>query len=212
MKITKFVNCCFLVEMPEPVNRTALFDPGVFSNGALDVGSLKYLDDIIITHEHVDHYSLELMKKLTAKFPDVRIKTPASMVSKLEADGMKPVTDAVEGVEIFDAPHAEVKPLFSYVDNIGIHYIDKFTHPGDSLQINETKSILALPLAAPWGDAVTATNLALKLKPKHILPMHDVHWSDDARDQMYELLEGVFKEQGITFHKLKTGEPVVIDI
>jgi L-ascorbate metabolism protein UlaG (beta-lactamase superfamily) len=210
MKITKLGNCCFLVEMPSPTNRTVLFDPGRVSS--VNVERLEFLDDIVITHEHGDHYDPELLKKLTAKFPEVRIKTPASMVSKLDAEGVKSTTDAVDGIEIFDAPHAEVKPVFAYVDNIGIHYIDTLTHPGDSFHIIETKPVLALPIGAPWGDAVTAVNLALQLKPQHILPMHDFHWSDDARNQIYDLLEGVFKEQNIVFHKLQNGQPVVLEL
>ena len=64
MKITKFVHSCLLVEMPAPISRTALFDPGVWST--VDVNKLEYLDDIIITHEHGDHFDPELVKKLNA--------------------------------------------------------------------------------------------------------------------------------------------------
>ena len=67
MKVTKFVHSCLLVEMPAPINRTALFDPGAMSVDALEVDSLEYLDDIIITHEHGDHFHLPLIKQLEAE-------------------------------------------------------------------------------------------------------------------------------------------------
>ena len=47
MKITKFKHSCLMVEMPE---RTALFDPGVFSAEMLQAHTFEFLDDIIITH------------------------------------------------------------------------------------------------------------------------------------------------------------------
>ena len=73
MKITKFVHACLLVEMPGPVNRTVLFDPGVFSEEVLDADKLEHLDDIIITHVHSDHVSVPLLKILLAKFPGPRL-------------------------------------------------------------------------------------------------------------------------------------------
>jgi L-ascorbate metabolism protein UlaG (beta-lactamase superfamily) len=206
MKITKLGHACLLVEMPE---RTALFDPGHMSE--VNVDSLKYLDDIIITHDHGDHLNIGLVKSLQEKFPDVRVKTPASLVSKLEGEGIKVTTDAVDGVEIFDAPHENVKPLFPYPDNIGIHYLDKLTDPGDSYQFNESKAILALPVAAPWGSTIDGVNLAIKLQPKYVIPIHDWHWSNEAQASMYDLMEQVLKDAGITFCKVENGQPINLD-
>ena len=62
-----------------------------------------------------------------------------------------------------------------------------------------------------FTGSVAAINLALELKPKHVVPIHDWHWSDAAREQMYDRLEQILGEQGITFHKLQTGQPVNID-
>lgn len=210
MKITKFIHSCLLVEMPEPVNRTALFDPGTFSEQALDVGKLEFLDDIFITHVHPDHVSLKLMKQLVAKFPDVRITTTAEVAEELAKEGITASTTAPEGVAFFDAPHESVEPLFETPQEVGIHYLDLLSDPGDSHSFEETKAILALPMQAPWGSNLNAVRLALELQPKHILPIHDWHWSDPAREMSYNQLEEVFAEHDIIFHKLKTGEPVVI--
>lgn len=206
MKITKLGHSCLLVEMPAPVNRTVLFDPGVFSE--VNVDSLEFLDDIIITHEHEDHCDVKLIQQLAEKFPKVRVKTPATLVPKLE--GIAVVTDAIEGIEIFTAPHEGHPPRFNPPENIGIHYIDKLTHPGDSHHFTDTKDILALPITAPWGSVDSAVQLALSLSPKHILPIHDWHLRDEARTAEYELLENVFSNAGIQFHKLKNGEPIII--
>ena len=211
MKITKFVHSCLLVEMPAPVNRTVLFDPGVMSEDAVDVQSLDYLDDIIITHNHPDHMSLPLIKRLLGKFPSVKITTTAEAAGQLKAENIVSSTESSLGIVLFQAPHESVSPLFPEPESTGVHYLNLLTHPGDSHSFKETMPILALPVAAPWGATIRAVNLALELKPKHIIPIHDWHWSEAARTDMYKQMQNVFGENDITFHVVQTGLPVVID-
>lgn len=209
MQITKFVHSCLLVETTD---RTALFDPGAMSREALDVSALKRLDDIFITHIHGDHCDAELIKSLVAKFPEVRITTTAETVAHLAEEGITASTDAPEGVTFFESPHESVKPLFPQPEERGIHYLDMLSDPGDSHSFTETKAVLALPVTAPWGATIRAINLALELKPRYVLPIHDWHWNDAAREQTYDKFEEVLGEQGITFFKLQTGQPVDIEI
>jgi L-ascorbate metabolism protein UlaG (beta-lactamase superfamily) len=213
MKITKFVHSCLLVEMPGPINRTALFDPGTMSENALDVESLQFLDDIIITHMHSDHMSIPLIKTLVAKFPQVRITAAADATEALKQEGITATSEPSDGIVFFDAPHETVEPLFpSTPDQIGVHFLDKFSDPGDSHSFHETKAVLALPMQAPWGSTVYALKLALELKPQYILPVHDWHWSKQARTSTYDNFEKILKEQGITFLKMETGVPVAIEV
>jgi len=212
MKITKFVHSCLLVEMPAPVNRTVLFDPGTMSEEALNVGKLEFLDDIVITHSHADHTSVKLLRKIVDKFPDVRITSTAEVVELLAAEGIMAGTEVPDGMEFFESPHADVGPVFPQPQEIGVHYLDRLTVPGDSHTFKESKAILALPVQAPWGSMLDAVRLALELKPQHVLPVHDWHWSDDARAASYAQLDKAFSGQGITFHKLETGQPIVIDL
>lgn len=213
MKITKFVHSCLLVEMPAPVNRTVLFDPGSMSEQALDVAALEFLDDIVITHIHSDHLSSTLLKKLCEKFPDVRITAPAEAVHELAEQGIESASSvAPPGMEFFDAPHENVQPLFPQPENIGIHYLELLTNPGDSHHIEATKPVLALPITAPWGATITALQRAIALKPQYVLPLHDWHWSDAAREQMYPRIQAVLAKEGISFVSLVTGEAVVLDV
>lgn len=210
MKITKLVHSCLLVEMPAPVNRTVLFDPGSYS--PVDVDKLEFLDDIVITHQHSDHMDVNLIKRLVAKFPEVRILGPDDVVSQLNALGINASTEPPEGMELFDSPHESVAPLFPQPDEIGVHYLDKLSHPGDSHSFRETRAVLALPVQAPWGSTIKAVNLAIELKPKYVLPIHDWHWRDEAREGMYGGIEQALAKEGITFLKLKNGEPVTLDV
>lgn len=210
MKITKLEHSCLLVEMPEPVNRTALFDPGMMSAPYIDIDSLEFLDDIFITHAHGDHCYPELIQKLVDKFPDVRITATREVANRLLEAGMNASHEPPEGIAFFDSKHENVLPLFQPPEQIGYHYLDMLSHPGDSHSFTETMPILALPVQAPWGSSVNAVKLALKLKPKYVLPIHDWHWRDEAREQMYDIIEEALAQEGITLLKLKNGEPVVI--
>ncbi|HVV25874.1 MAG TPA: MBL fold metallo-hydrolase [Candidatus Saccharimonadales bacterium] len=210
MKITKYVHSCLLVETPD---RLAIFDPGSMSEAALDVDGLDRLDDIFITHVHADHFSLDLVKRLHQKFPNVRITSTPEVVAQLAEASIQASDQPPAGVQFFDAPHESVAPLFGRPpQEIGIHYLDSLTHPGDSHSFRETKQILALPVQAPWGSTIKAINLALELKPRHILPIHDWHWSDAAREQSYNMMAELFGQHDITFHKLATGQPVEIEV
>jgi L-ascorbate metabolism protein UlaG (beta-lactamase superfamily) len=212
MKITKLEHSCLLVEMPAPVNRTALFDPGVMSAPFIDVDSLEFLDDIFITHAHGDHCSPEIIKRLVAKFPKVRITGPREVANKLKQVGIEATSEESAGVVFFDAKHENVLPLFPPPEEVGIHYLDLLSHPGDSHRFAETKAVLAMPVTGPWGSMVRAVNLALELKPRYILPIHDWHWKDEAREQAYDDLEKLFADNDIKFIKLKNSEPVVLDL
>lgn len=207
MKFTKYVHSCLLVETPE---RAALFDPGMMSEAALPVEKLDRLDDIVVTHEHGDHLSVPLLKQLVAKFPQVRITTTPEVVAALGQEGITARHTPPEGMVFFESPHEDVRPLFNQPEEIGVHYLDVFSDPGDSHSFTETKAILALPVTAPWGAAIKAIQLALELKPRYVLPVHDWHWSEEARQQMYGIFEQVLAKEGITFMKLETGRPVEI--
>jgi L-ascorbate metabolism protein UlaG (beta-lactamase superfamily) len=209
MKITKFVHSCLLVETDD---RTVLFDPGIMSTPSIDIGSLTRLDDVFITHAHSDHFDTEFIKKLIDKFPTVRITTTGELADILKGNGVNATTTPPGDVEFFDSPHESVKPLFPQPEEVGFHYLNALTHPGDSHSFKETKDILAIPFTAPWGANVKALNLVLELKPKHVLPIHDWHWKPEALAGSYGNWEKILGEQGITFHKLETSVPVEITV
>jgi L-ascorbate metabolism protein UlaG (beta-lactamase superfamily) len=208
VKITKYVHSCLVIETPD---RTVIFDPGVMSEQALELDRLQRLDDIFITHEHTDHFSHDLVKRLVQQFPGARITSTPDVVTQLAQESLRASDQPPAGVSFFDSPHEDVEPVFPHPQEIGIHYLDALSHPGDSHSFSETKQILALPVTAPWGSTIKAINLALQLQPQHVLPIHDWHWSDAARRQMYGTMTDLFGQHGITFHPLVTGQPVEIE-
>jgi len=211
MKIIKFVHSCLLVETPE---RTGLIDPGIFSwqSGTFNITKLNKLDELIITHEHSDHFHMPFVEALLEKFPKTQIVTTSSVKKQLKEAGYKDVVDkSTESVKLFQAEHEVIEPYGATPENTGIHYLERLTHPGDCHHFNETKEILALPVTAPWGTVIDALNLALKLKPKFVLPIHDWHFSDQARDSLYCRFEDILSENDITMLMPTTAQTMYFD-
>ncbi|HPR09043.1 MBL fold metallo-hydrolase [Candidatus Saccharibacteria bacterium] len=210
MKITKFGHSCILVELAGDNGKTVLFDPGVFSEVPVD--SLTRLDDICITHEHADHCDVEVLLQLHRKFPEVRITTTTEVAAQLNAHGLTALDVAGGGIRFFVSPHEVVEPFGGPVpQQIGIHLAELFTHPGDSHSFDETMPVLALPVTAPWGTTVHALEVALRLKPRVVIPVHDWFWQENARQWSYDRLGEVFRQHGIVFMPLGMGQGCELD-
>ena len=212
MKLTKYAHSCILVEDD---GRVGLFDPGNYSYqfGNFKVDNLNQLDDLMITHEHQDHLFMPFIKAVTAKFPNINIVTTEVAKQQLAAEGISNVSTVGNSyIELFKADHESMEPLFSVNQNVGVHYLNKLSHPGDSHHFEATKAVLALPITAPWGTVAKAAEIGQTLKPKYIIPIHDWQYNDDARAGMYDRLSAFFDQLGITFLKPVDGQTIEIDV
>lgn len=213
MKITKFGHSCVLIETDQ---RVGIFDPGDWSleSNSFKIDDLKKLDDILITHEHEDHMSINFIQTLVDKFPQVKIVATAPAVEKLKAAGFQNISaEPHEGVVLFSANHESIEPLGGPPPaNIGIHYRDIFTSPGDSHHFTETKKILAVPITAPWGSTARAAAVIEELKPEYVIPVHDWLWRDEIRASFYTRFDAFCKELGVKFLSPVDGQPIEIDL
>lgn len=201
MKITKFIHSCLLIEES---GKKVLIDPGNYSQEVLDISKIGYLSYLLITHEHQDHMYLPLIKEILKKFPDVKVISNQSVAGILGAEGISVSTQGDGLIQIEEVPHEKV---FGNIppQNTLFRIAGKLTHPGDSYSFTSTTEVLALPVTAPWGSTTDAALLAEKLKPKVIVPIHDWHWNEKARQNMYKRLEDYFGSFGIKFMGLQTG-------
>lgn len=208
MKISKHLHSCLLVEES---GKTFLIDPGnyTFDEKALVLNSIANIDYLLITHEHQDHMYLPFIKEILAKFPNVKVISNSSVAEMLLKEDIKGVTTGDELVKMQILPHEKIW-FGSPIPNSIFTIADRLTHPGDCHHFDKTTEILALPLQAPWGSTTAAVELAEKLKPKVIIPIHDWHWNDQAREAMYKRLADYFASLGIQFIGLKTGEVVEV--
>ena len=209
MKISKHVHSCLLIQ---EAGKIILIDPGqyTYEAKALDLNSISNLDYLLITHEHPDHFYLPFIKEIIAKFPEVKILTNLSIVELLNKEGIQSASEGDDFVKIEEVPHEKI---FGTDPPKNVMFIinDKLADPGDSHHFQTSAEILALPIQAPWGSTTAAVELAERLKPKVIIPIHDWHWNEQARLGMYQRLEKYFESLGIKFLGLKTGQEANIE-
>ncbi len=211
MQITKYVHSCLLVEHD---GYAVLFDPGEYSYDShlLDLSSLSKLDVVIITHEHQDHYHVPFLQDILRKFPQVQIVTNTELAQVLKQVSPN-VNNAIPSwITSEEVVHERVFGVSEMPQNSLFTVFNTLTHPGDSFSFHTSSSVLALPLQAPWGDVTEAVELAEKLAPKIIIPIHDWHWKDEARKGVYARLEQYFLKQGIRFLNIESGQTVTLEV
>lgn len=208
MKISKHLHSCLLVE---EAGKVILVDPGNYTamEGALNINLLNQLDDIVITHEHTDHMDIPTIKQLVAKFPNVRIFSNNAVKDILGNEKIEVQTASNEHVQMSPVPHEKIW-FGSPVPNLMVTLFGRLTTPGDSHSFTVQTEILALPVQAPWGSTTRAVELAIELKPKVIIPIHDWHWKDEARKGFYQRLHEYFGENGIDFKAVETGDVIEV--
>lgn len=200
MKISKYSHSCLLIE---DMGKTVLIDPGSYST--IDVDALQNFDYLLITHEHMDHMHIPLIKKLLGKFPNTEVFSNPSISEILRKENILVNTGGNEFISFEEAKHEKIfmgpSPM-----NYSYTVFNKLTHPGDSLSFTKSADILALPITAPWGDTTWAVEKALEIKPKVVIPIHDFQWKDEVRRGMYQRLTEYFKQKGIEFIGLESEE------
>lgn len=208
MKITKYIHSCLLLEHD---GMTVLVDPGSYTlaSNIFPIETLQTLDYIVITHSHLDHFSLPFVQALVRKFPEVTIVTTGELVTVLYTHTIvaSGASDAV--ISLSRIPH---EALFDSAipENVQADIFGFLSHPGDSFHATTTKKVFALPMQAPWGSLVEAMQLVARLKPEYVVPIHDWHWKDDFKRAMYQRCTEYLATLGIIFISLEDG--VSVDI
>lgn len=206
MKVTKFVHSCLIVEIDD---KKIIIDPGnyTYEAGVFKLDEFDRLDYLLITHTHADHMYIPFIKEVVAKFPDIKIVTNSSASDILARENIITGEDKSGFIKTESVTHEklfDIVPPENMIFNIG----GLLTHPGDSLHFSSDTPFLALPVQAGWGSLNQAVEFAEKLKPKKIIPIHDWHWNESARQSFYKRLEVYFKSKDIEFIGLETGKTV----
>jgi L-ascorbate metabolism protein UlaG (beta-lactamase superfamily) len=209
VRITKYVHSCLLVEEN---SRAVLFDPGDYSyaSGMLDVDALPELEAVLITHGHFDHCNVDVLKSIRQRWPEVPIVSNPELVEKLESENIQATTQAPEGIACREAKHQPLPWRTPVPDNWSFTVFDRLTHPGDSLHISQSGPVLALPMQGPWGSMREALDLALQLRPEKIIPIHDWHLRDEAREALYKQAQDFLGQYGIEFLPVKNGRQIAV--
>jgi len=180
--ITKLVHACLLIEAG---GKRILVDPGGFSwsDERFDLSMVEGVDRILITHEHADHVSVDMVRGTLERSNDATVETTAALQAILADHAIEATT---EGTPQFAAPHERI-PIGPGPQNAGFHIEGAVSHPGDSHSFVETMPILAMPFAAPWGSLVAGVDRTRLVGPRYVVPIHDWFLSEPGKAFMYRL-------------------------
>jgi L-ascorbate metabolism protein UlaG (beta-lactamase superfamily) len=209
VKITKFGQCCLLIEVQ---GKRILTDPGRFSVSQDEVGDI---DLILITHEHADHLHSESLLEIVKNNPQVVVVTNTAV--GLVLDKITIAYDVLEGreaaekagvlIEAYDGTHAEIFGDYGQVQNTGYFIANTLFYPGDAYtEPEKSVEILALPVAGPWCKSADALKYAIKVNPEKAFPVHDALLNADGIALTHGLFESQLTAHGIEFVRLENDE------
>ncbi|MFE6689220.1 MBL fold metallo-hydrolase [Streptomyces sp. NPDC057743] len=198
MELTKKTHACVRIEKD---GQTLVIDPGLFSEEDAAVGA----DAILVTHEHMDHFNEDRLRRAMEANPAAEIWTLASVAGQLSAAFPGRVHTVGEGdaftaagfeVEVHGQLHAVIHPDIPRITNVGF-LLDggAVFHPGDALTVPEGRTVdtLLLPVHAPWNKIAEVIDYVRAVAPRRSVDIHDSLLQDHARpvyDGMIEKLGG----------------------
>jgi L-ascorbate metabolism protein UlaG (beta-lactamase superfamily) len=207
MELTKFGHACVRLEKD---GRRLVIDPG----GLTDPGALEGADAVLVTHEHFDHFSEEILRRAAAERPNLRIWTNSSVAKRLDGIGTQVVTTgdgdafSVAGfdIRVHGTWHAVIHPEIPRIPNIGFLVDESLLHPGDALTVPGTPiSTLLLPVHAPWSTVGDVIDYVREVAPRDAYAVHDGALNDIGG----AMVEGFLGEHGpgspARYHRLPPG-------
>ncbi|MEV4557538.1 MBL fold metallo-hydrolase [Kitasatospora sp. NPDC049285] len=175
MRLTKFGHACVRLEH---AGGAVVIDPGMFTGPE----ALEGADALLITHEHMDHFSEERVRAAVEAHPGLRIWTNHAVAPLLEGIGAK-VTVVGDGdafdldglpVTVHGEWHEVIHPDIPRVRNVGFLLGGRVFHPGDSFTVPpDTVDTLLLPLGAPWLKAGELVDYVREARPRQAVAIHE---------------------------------------
>ena len=211
MKLTKFQHACLVIEKQDT---TIVVDPGGFSH---DFITPKKVDAIVITHEHPDHFDMNILTSIATRNPNVIVYAHESIISKLGSTIAGQAVAAGESIEhepfhleFFGGTHATIHESFEPVANLGVMINELLYYPGDSFTVPEKPvDTLALPISAPWLKVSEVMDYVTAVNPRLAFPTHDAVLSDTGKS-LHDRMISSFAEKVGTVYTRINGEPIDI--
>lgn len=211
MRVTKHEHAFLTIERGD---ETLVIDPGGF---APDLGALRRVAGVVVTHEHPDHCTPAHLQRLADEFPDAPMFTTAATAAAAPVD-MTVVSpgDAVTAgsfrLRFFGGTHNEIHSSIPLVDNVGVLVDDALYYPGDSYAVPDGVHVqlLAAPIGAPWLKIGEAMDFVLAVAPRAAFGTHDVPLSEVGLAMHHQRLAWATEQSNGTYHALSPGDALDI--
>lgn len=206
MRITKFAHAHLAIETG---GKRVVIDPGIFS-------PVEPQDDvaaIVLTHEHADHWSPELLAALLERNPGVPVFGPSAVA---DMAGRVSVTVVSAGSTIQAGPftlsfvggqHAHIHPTFGPMANLGVVVNDTIFHPGDSYTLPPSPVLMAaVPIGGPWHKLEETIDWLSAFTPPLMVNLHDAFLAEAGQRMAATVLTDVATGWGGRYAALRPGE------
>lgn len=209
MRIIKHGHACVRLESG---NHAVVIDPGMFTS----VDAVDAATAILITHEHPDHWTSELLAAT-----DAPIFTIAAVADQIRANApavAERVTVLAPGdrldvgvpVTAVGEKHAIIHADLPHFDNSGyLLEVEGATifHPGDALTtLPAVPDILLLPVSAPWLKVSEAIDYARAIGAPRSVAIHDAIYSEAGLGIVGGQLERLLAPTEQTYIRLTAGQ------
>jgi L-ascorbate metabolism protein UlaG (beta-lactamase superfamily) len=204
MRITKHSHACVRLD---DAGRSLLIDPGIWASPEV----YEDVDDVLVTHEHMDHLDVEALTALAARRSSLRVHAPAPVTEMLAALGDAVITvvpgDAVVAggfeVQVVGGRHADIYDSLPGCVNVGFVVDGSVYHPGDALVVPDQQvTTLLLPVSGPWLKLAEAIDFARAVSPVRAYAIHDALLSPEGAAIVDRWIA---MKSGTDYARLETG-------
>lgn len=202
MQLKKYTHACFTVTTN---NHTLVVDPGIWTDNFI------IPDDtvgIVITHQHPDHYSPELVASILQQSPNATLFTTddTTIINAADVQIVNPGETRHIGpflLEFFGGEHAVIDTHIPVIHNLGVYINQQIYYPGDSFALpNRPINTLVLPVAAPWMKIAESLTFLRAIAPRLALPTHDSILNGTGKALVDRLCAAAAEEIGTTYQRI----------
>lgn len=213
MQFTKLVHSCLLID--DGTTRV-LCDPGNYSwgSGLVSDDHCKNLQVVVVTHEHPDHLHEPFARKIQELSPDAVWYGPAGVAEALKGWGIDcQETSDSDTVQFIASKHANLAPWFDQQPSHSSYLVlGKVLVGGDCHTLTDgldAEYFAGAVNGGPWGAVRGFAEMVESMdnRPKAVIPLHDWHWNDEARNGIYKRLPDVLAPFDVRFLALENGKP-----
>jgi L-ascorbate metabolism protein UlaG (beta-lactamase superfamily) len=206
VRITKYEHATLQLAVGD---ENLIIDPGNFLSHPDFTGVVG----IVITHEHADHWTADVVRRILEKSPDAKIFGPQGVAAaagdfEVEVVAAGDIVQAGEfTLEFFGGEHAIIHESIPVIDNVGVLVNDELYYGGDSYTVPGVEvGTLAAPVGAPWLKIGEAMDYVLAVKPTRAFYVHDMTLSVAGKQMAAARLSWATEQGGGTFTELQPGE------